>query len=385
MQQTMFDWIAGICALGAMLGCIYALIACFAVLRFARGNVERPSPMPPITVMVPLHGAESRLFERCASLCRQDYAGPVQLVLGTDNGADPAIDVVRHLQAAFPEHAIALKIEPCVRGANGKVSNLINMMALVRHDIVVTLDSDIEVGARYLSAIIGKLSEASVGAVTVPHHGTARSGLWSRLSALAINTHFLPHAIAAIALGLAKPCFGATVAMRRETLSRIGGFAAFADCLADDYLIGRAVRSRGLKVAFPPFTVGHECFEQSLRELLAGQLRSARTIRSIDPLGHVGSMLTHPFPLALLAALFGAMGALLLPALMLCVIALGCRATLATAVERAFGLGRQDYWALPLQEMLLFMVYVVSFFGDRVTWRARRYRVTSNGRLVSID
>jgi ceramide glucosyltransferase len=385
MQHTVFDWIAGICVLGATLGCIYTLIAFIAVLRFARINEQRSSPTPPVTVMVPLYGAETHLFERCASLCRQDYAGPVQLVFGTHDVSDPAIDVVRRLQAAFPARAIALEIEPSTHGANRKVSNLVNMMPLVRHDIIVMVDSDIDVGEHYLSAMVGKLCEASVGAVTAPHHGMAGAGLWSRFSALAINTHFLPHAVAAIALGLAKPCFGASIAIRRETLSLIGGFAAFADSLADDYMIGQAVRCRALKIAFPAFTVGHVCFERSLEELLTGQLRSGRTIRSIDPLGYAGSILTHPFPLALLAAIFGAAGALLVPALVLSVVALGCRGTLALGVERAFGLKRQDYWALPLQELLLFMVYFVSFFGGSVTWRGRRFRIMSGGQLASIE
>ena len=44
------------------------------------------------------------------------------------------------------------------------------------------------------------------------------------------------------ALGLAKPCFGSTIALNREALERIGGFEAFASQLADDYAIGAAVR-----------------------------------------------------------------------------------------------------------------------------------------------
>jgi ceramide glucosyltransferase len=335
--------------------------------------------------MVPLSRAEPRLFERCASLCRQDYAGPVQLVFGTDDFGDPAIDVIKRLQAACPERSIALSIGPCGYGANRKVSNLIAMMPFVRHDIIVMVDSDIEVGPHYLSGLVGKLHDPDVGAVTAPYHGTAGAGLWSRLSALAVNTHFLPHAVAAIALKLAKPCFGASIAIRRETLSQIGGFAAFADCLADDYMIGQAVRRQGLAIAFPAFTVGHVCFEHDLKALLAGQLRSARTIRSIDPLGHAGSILTHPFPLALLAGLFGAAGALFVPALVVSIVALGCRAALGFAVERAFGLRRQDYWALPLQEIMLFVVHVVSFVGASVTWRGRRYRVMSDGQLASIE
>ena len=61
-----------------------------------------------------------------------------------------------------------------------------------------------------------------------------------------------------VSLGLAKPCFGSTIAMTRESLARIGGFEAFADDLADDYMIGAALRRDGAVVAIPGFTIGHE-------------------------------------------------------------------------------------------------------------------------------
>jgi ceramide glucosyltransferase len=385
MHGALLDWVAGICVIGATLGCIYMAAACVLVLRFAhRRRIDRAGA-PPVTLLVPLYGAEPRLFERCAAFCRQDYGGAVQLICAVHDPTDPAIEVIKELQAAFPQQAISVEVDPRDHGPNRKVSNLINMMPLARHDIIVTADSDIEVGSHHLSTLIDELQAPGVGAVTCVYHGTAAAGLWSRLSALSINTHFLPHEVAAMTLHLAKPCFGATIAMRRETLRRIGGFAAFAGRAADDYMIGQAVRSAGLAVAVPAFSVGHVCFENDFSSLLRGQLRSARTIRSIDPLGHAGSILTHPFPLALLGAMFSGGGALLVSALVLAGVALGCRAMLAFCVERAFGLERQDYWLIPPEELILFAAYVLSFLGATVTWRGRCYRITPDGCLVDIE
>ncbi len=141
--------------------------------------------------------------------------------------------------------------------------------------------------------------------MTCLYHGIAGEGLWTRLSALAINTQFLPQAIIAVRLGLAKPCCGATIALRRSTLDRIGGFGALADVLADDHAIGIAIRSAGYDVVTAPFLVGHHCFEANLRQLLRHQMRVARTIKSIDPFAYAGTIVTHPWPLALLALLSG--------------------------------------------------------------------------------
>jgi ceramide glucosyltransferase len=198
------------------------------------------------------------------------------------------------------------------------------------------------------------------------------------MAALGINSHFLPNAVTAIQFGLAKPCFGSTIALRRDTLSRIGGFAAFADCLADDYAIGEAIRSAGYQIAIPETSVGHLCFHDSLRSLLARELRAARTIKTIDPIGFLGAFIAHPFPLALIGALSGSHDALLLAA-----IAIGCRLVLCLCVEQAFGLQRQPLWLIPLRDVLSFAIYISSYFGATVTWRDFNYRITSDGRLIA--
>src|SRR5205823_5721796 len=105
------------------------------------------------------------------------------------------------------------------------------------------------------------------------------------------------------AMGLASPCFGSTIALRRSTLEAIGGFEAFGDRLADDNEIGKAIRAKGLAVALPPIAVSHTCTETTLGALLLHELRWARTIRLVDPKGYAGSLITYQLPLAILSAI----------------------------------------------------------------------------------
>src|SRR6202021_272561 len=116
---------------------------------------------------------------------------------------------------------------------------------LARHDVIVLSDSDIEVGPTYLQDVTAELAKPGVGAVTCLYHGIAGAGFWSRLSAMSINSYFLPNVVVARSVGLAQPCFGATIALRRETLDEIGGFNAFADSLADDPPGGEGARAAG--------------------------------------------------------------------------------------------------------------------------------------------
>jgi ceramide glucosyltransferase len=242
------------------------------------------------------------------------------------------------------------------------------------------IDSDIEVGPDYLTRVVGELHESGVGAVTCLYTGIAKGGLWARLSAMGINFQFLPNAIVALRLGLGRPCFGATIAIKRDTLDEIGGLARFADRLWDDYAIGEAVRAAGHRVAVPSLTVGHICADRSARDLFARELRFARTIGRIDPLGHAGAVITYPFALALLAILFGGGQT----AVVLALVAFACRAALARCIARRFAAVSAPYWLLPLRDLAAFAVHILSFFGGTVVWRGQRYRIDSNGTLLPV-
>lgn len=359
------------------LGLVYTLAAIVAVTCFARRERSSRTAREPVTVLKPLHGSEPGLFERLASICRQDYLGPVQIICGVQDPTDPAIQVVRSLQSAFPEHAIELALEPRRHGVNRKISNLIGMYAHVRHDVIVLADSDMEVGPSWLADVLSALAEPGVGAVTCAYHGVPGSNFWAHLSALGIDAHFLPNAVAGLTFRLARPCFGSTIAMRCSTLDEIGGFRAFQDQLADDYAIGTAVRARGLRVGVPPFSIGHFCGESTGREFLQHELRWARTVRAANPSGYAGLVLTQPFPFALLGAVAGNSAGL-----KLAIAAVFAKLVLCRQVRCAFALPRYSIWLIVVRDLVSFGIFLLSYLGQDVYWRGHRYRVTSNGTLA---
>ena len=210
--------------------------------------------------------------------------------------------MVRDLQASHPNLAIDLVIDDEIHGVNRKASNLINIATQARHGVLILSDADIVVEPDYLRNVTAALTAPGVGAVSCLYVGLDDGRLWSKLSAMVIDYQFLPSAVLGKALGMANPCFGSTIAIRTDVLERIGGFNAFADHLADDYEIGRAVRALGLTVDIPPMVVLHHSPESSARELVSHELRWARTVRQIDAAGHAGSLVTHPLPVALIAA-----------------------------------------------------------------------------------
>ncbi len=376
-------WLSSLFLVAALFGCFYALLAAFLAGRFAGRPSPRlghADPRPSVTILKPLCGAEPNLYENLESFCRQDYASPVQIVFGVQRTNDPAIETVRRLQGAYPDLRLDLVIDASQHGSNRKVSNLINMSAMIAHEVVVLADSDMVVRPDYLERIVAELSQPGVSGVTCLYHGVpANRSAAALLSALAIDVQFAPNVIVGTSLGLARPCFGSTIACRRDTLDAIGGFHSFKDDLADDYAMGEALRAAGGRVAIPNFTIGHTCVDTELSGLWRHELRWNRTIRNVDPAGYAGSVVTHAFPLALIGALLpgGGHGALAVAA-----FALACRIILCLRLERAFGLEPQPYWLLPIRDMLSFMNFSWGFVSGAVTWKGHDYRVVADGTLI---
>jgi len=379
MAESIAGWLSLACLALAMLGCAYTLAAAVFFREFLGRRALVARAYPGVTILKPLSGAEPGLRDNLSSFCAQDYPGSVQILFGVQDPGDAAIPVVRAILADSPGRDLELVVDPRRHGANGKVSNLINLAAQIKHEIVLLADSDIRVEADHLSSVIGALSQPGVGLVTCLYRGARTGGWLARLNAMAIDYHFLPSVVLGLKLGLARPCFGSTIALRRDTLAAIGGFEAFADRLADDNAMGEAVRGAGMQVAIPSFCVEHTCTDTRLAGLIRHELRWSRTIRAVDPWGFAGSAVTHPLPFALLGAAFAGFGAV---ALWTLAAAIGCRLVLQVQVDHTLWFDSGRWWLGPVRDVLSFGIFVASFFVGVVSWRGQRYRVHSDGTLI---
>jgi ceramide glucosyltransferase len=365
----------------SVLGSLYQLLAAFAIWQFAHQPTEPPALRPAVTLLKPLCGGEAELYENLRSFCVLDYP-EIQIVFGVRDPDDAAIPVVERLRAEFPAVDIALVVNPNIYGTNYKVSNLINMFAEAKHDLLVLSDSDMRVGPGYLDAIAAGLERPGAGIVTCLYLGQPMPGLWSALGAAGINYWFLPSAAVSKLLGGKVGCYGATIALRRETLAAIGGFAAVRNQLADDYALGALVRERGLDVVvipcFPTTTVD----EPGWRALFQHELRWARTIRNTAPAGFAGTAITHPLPLALLAVAAGLVAGWGWPMLIgIGVASVLSRAVLIACVRSVLGAPKPRWWLLLPRDVLSLVILVLAFCGRSVSWRASAFRVDSVGAL----
>lgn len=364
---------------GSALGCAYLWYACNAVARFVQRPQPRAATQPPVSILKPLRGEDPALAANLRTFLCQDYRR-FQIVFGVAEANDPAVAVVRRMMDEFPAADIALVANPVQHGANLKIANLRNMLPAAKHDLLVLADSDMRVGPDYLATVTAPLvADTAVGLVTCLYRAHSAGGLWSDLACLHINHGFLPQAVVGEALGQGAGCFGATMALDRATLAATGGFEALADRLADDHVLGGAVRRLGRRVELSPYIVDDLVAEDGFLGLFNHELRWARTIRLVAPAGFVGSVVTFPVPLALLALCLSAAP---LAAAMMMIVALVIRGMTGRRIDRALRLKAAPFWLLPLRDLLSFAIFIASFLGRSVAWRDRRFRIGPEGQLI---
>jgi ceramide glucosyltransferase len=352
----------------------YGAIACIAVRRRARTLRLAPRDPPAVTILKPLCGAEPETYECLRSFCDQAYP-EFQVVFGVCDSSDPVLGIVDRLKEEFPQRDLQIVVDRRQHGSSRKVSNLINMMALARHEFLVLSDSDVRVNRDYLSRVVAPLLDGGVGIVTCAYRGWPGQGLWSLLGSLFINEWFIPSVRVAAMAGSRSFAFGATIAMRRQVLARIGGFASIADQLADDYRLGELTRRLGLRTVLSEVVVDVRVAERSVGDLVRHELRWLRTIRALRPAGYAFCFVTFGMPVAVVGTLLAGGTA---PVLGLLAATAAARVMLHLSVREPGSPGTR-LLILPLHDLLTASLWAWSFAARSVHWREDRYHVTRDG------
>ncbi len=363
---------------------VYALITLWCASRyFGRRKATVITDLPPVTILKPVKGRDTDSFANFASFCSQKYPC-VQIVFAVASAEDPALPVIQQLMERFPDSDIELVIDDRVYGPNYKVCNLMNAYPRAKHDIIIVCDSDIRVGERYLEEVCSLFADPAVGLVTSLYRTTGVHGSASAIEALGFTAEMVPNVMAALELEGLSFALGASMAVRREVLERIGGFASLVDYLADDYQLGNRVFRAGYRLELSDYFVESVLQRELLATVISRQLRWCRTMRVSRPGGYFASGVTQPALASLLAlfaggAVWGGVAVFILYSV---------RFAVAMTFSRRYvrdGLLPQYLWLLPMRDLLSLATWALAFVGNRVTWRGHRYLVRPGGRMEDLS
>ena len=356
----------------------YQLLATFAALlhlllrRRSHRRVE-PDFFSGVSVLKPLRGMDPNTHEAFISQINQRYPR-FEILFGARDENDPAALEVHRLQREYPDAPIRLIIGG-ESTRNGKVGVLMALAREARYPIWVINDSDIKVDPEYLSRVVPPLKDVSVGLVTCPYRADAHN-LPAAWESLGIATDFMPSTLVAQLLGVRDFGLGSTLAFRGEDLERVGGFAAIADFLADDYQLAKRITTLGKRTVLSTYTVETSLADATWIGIWRHQLRWARTIRLTKGAGHVGLPITHAGLWALIAIACGAwlFAAILLAARIISALSVGWFVLRSRVVARYF-------WLAPLWDVYSFVIWLASYASRKVRWRDQHLLIDRGGRI----
>ena len=378
MSLTILRWAI---LVGALLPLVYYLAAIYCARQFFSSGEEGSTDFaPPVSILKPVRGLDPGAYENFASFCRQSYP-KYEILFGVASDQDPAIPAIREVIRDFPELPIRLLIGSKELGANDKINRLCRLTREARYDLLVINDSDIRVGPTYLTNVVFPFRNPQVGAVTCVYRGLAGSGLWSELEAINLSSNFLAGVLVAWQMEGARFGLGATIATTRQRLGEIGGFEVLANVNADDFEIGQRIASRGYRVELSPYTVQTVCPSRTAKEFFEQQLRWAIGLRHSRPGGHCGWLFAQGLPWSLAAMAVGRSA-------FATIAYLGAYLTLRLAMAWTVGVrGLHDPllqtrpWLVPISDALGFLIWLLSFGRNRITWRGNEF-IVRQGRLV---
>ena len=379
------DWIAvvvqGVLALLTLSGVAYGLIALWSARDFERaasGPVRAVSEgfAPGVSILKPVKGVDPRMYAGLVSHCMQKYAGEFELLFGVSSLEDAAVREIARLRVEWP--AVSIRLVECKErlGANGKMSNLVQMLPEARFEHVIVNDSDICVSPQYLQRVMAGFVDEKVGLVTVPYVGRAEGTLWSKLEALGISTDFMPGVLVARKLeGGIRFGLGSTLATTKTALAKMGGFEALVDQLADDYELGARLSAVGYKVALVREVVETTVPAYTLRGFCEHQLRWARSTRDSRRWGYVGLGITYvlPWSMAAMVASGFALWSFSLFSMAL-LVRVSVALTVGVGILRDGQVLRDMVW-LPLRDCFGLFFWAWSYAGDTIVWRGERFRL----------
>jgi ceramide glucosyltransferase len=383
----LLDLLLWLCLLPTIGGTVYTVLVAAVVVRYMRRGRRHPPAdsgfLPPVTILKPICGLEKDLKTRIRTACRQRYPA-YQVVLPVQNADDPAIPLLREIEAEFGSERASVVVHDVSVGPNGKVNNLLGGLAAARHDIIVISDSDVELRPDYLASIVAPLADPRVGLVNTLF-ATRGAGRWyEKMELLSLNADFIPSVVFAEVTGAAGFCLGPSVAVRRSTLDAIGGFEALSQYLAEDYELGRRIWTRGLKVALVPYVVDVVLDLPDWRTWWRHQVYWDQNTRVANPLGYLATILTRSVPFALLYALLRLADPVGLAVLGAAVAA----RILGVAAMMHFGFRDREAIRslplLPLRDIAGLIVWALAFGQRTVVWRGVTFELRSDGRMMAI-
>ena len=377
---------------GTVTSTIYCLMVIAAAVRFGvrkrREDRAETSFLPPVSVLKPLHGTEPGMERNLETFFEQIYP-EFELLFCARHETDEGLRLARRVGERYPQVDAKYMTcgEPLPQFHNAKVFSLAKLDSVARHELLITSDADVRVTTDYLRRMVQNLKDPQVGLASCVYLGTTdkgvKAGFSSQLDAVGKSVEMTSGVLVADMLEGTKFALGATMAVRKESFRKVGGFEELGQFYADDFVLGNRLAVQGTGVLLATHVIRLMVQDTPFGLSFRNQLRWMQSTRRSRPWGHLGTGLTFAMPFGLLGLAWGLLsGHVLLGAVWLAGMVVN-RWLQAGAVLRVMGdvgwvRGMLIY---PLRDLLGSLLWLGSYGGDRFYYRGKIYKLKEGGRV----
>ncbi len=369
---------------------VFLFLTLFGAARFhadarkARANTPPRSGFPPVSVLKPVHGLDAQLERNIESFFRQDYPS-YEILFAADEADDPALRVVREVAARYPHVPSQMIVNGRPTWPNPPAWSFHCMTEVASYQILVTSDSDVEVQPEYLSQVVAPLLDPKTGMVTCVYRGKNAGGFWSGMDAIGMSVEMTAGVLVANLLEGMKFGLGPTIAVRKDSLAKIGGYQVLGEYFANDFVIGNLIDKAGYKVVLSDHVIDHVVPPMTFKRMWERQVRWAKSTRYSRPKGHFGTGLIFAVPYGIL----GFLGASSLghPVIGASLFAAAILNRIIECLVIGWGVVRdpralRSPWLYPVRDLLGFIVWCASYLSKGSVWRDSKYKLLDGGRIV---
>ncbi|KAF9527788.1 glycosyltransferase family 21 protein [Crepidotus variabilis] len=390
------------------------LLGCFAARRRYRSRTTPRTTLqsPGVSILRPLKGLDSNLYENLESTFKQDYP-TFEILFSVADENDEALTVVQALVDRYPHVKATIVIGEEVVGVNPKVNNLIRPFRQAAHDILWVLDSGVLVDPGTLARSVDALTVSSHSQKTIGlvHHlpvaQIKETRLGSRLEAAFLNTNHAKMYIAINTLAVdscvvgksnlyrrsdVEKVNGSLIPVRKQVLqresqqSKVYGLAAFGKYLAEDNMIAGAIwHELGLRHDLSCDVAKNIVGDMSFWDYVWRRVRWIRVRKRMV----LAATLVEPFTESIVVSLIGGYSCgqlfgiplwLFLPMHFVpwLFLDLDVYQSIAGNSPRGGELGT-FLLAWCAREVLALPIWILAILGSEVAWRGRSYKVLRNG------
>ena len=364
---------------------LWAIPAYLRERRAAFAKLDHPPGFtPPLSLLKPLHGAEPHLEEHLATFFEQDYP-EYEILFCARTSDDAGLATARRVAARYPQIPAKFFSTGEPPYINAKVRSMELMEEAAAHDILVISDSDVRVTPNYLRAVALPFADSRVGGITCPYRGVAaEGGLWARLEAVGMSVEMTSGVLVARMMEGMQFTLGPTMAFRRDTIRRMGGFRVTADYCADDFILGNETFKLGQTVVLSHHAIDHMVINASLAQSLKHQVRWMKSTRFSRPKGHFGTALTFSMPFGLLGLAAGVASHHVAVGVGMLLWAIASRLALSIAVAD-HPVADRDWFNLlvlyPIRDLMGFCFWASSYLSSKILWRGRVFQLLPGGKM----